>query len=51
MTSSVGQRLPRNWQGLIAEVFLGAAGTSLSALWEKNNVQAQWQMLEDEEYE
>ena len=51
MMSSVSQRLPRSWQGTISEVFLGAVRTSLNALWEKNNVQAQLQMLEDEEYE
>ena len=49
--SSVSQRLPRSWQGTISEVFLGAVRTSLNALWEKNNVQAQLQMLEEEEYE
>ena len=47
MMSSVGQHL--NWQGSIAEV--GLSGTSLNALWEKNDVQAQLQMLEDEDYE
>ena len=51
MMSSVSQRLPRSWQGPIAEVFLEAVRTSLNALWEKNNVQAQLQMLEDEKYE
>ena len=51
MMSSVSQRLPRSWQGTISEVFLGAVRTSLNALWEKNNVQAQLQMLEEEEYE
>ena len=51
MMSSASQRLPRSWQGSIAEVFLGAVRTSLGALWEKNNVQAQLEMLEDEEYE
>ena len=51
MMSSVSQRLPRSWQGSIVETFLGAVRTSLNALWEKNNVQAQLQMLEDEKYE
>ena len=51
MMSSVSQRLPRSWQGSIVETFLGAVRTSLNALWEKNNVQAQLQMLEEEEYD
>ena len=51
MASSQSQRMPQSAQGSIAEVFLGAVRTSLNALWEKINVQAQLQMLEEEEYE
>ena len=51
MTSSVGQRSAKKLAGVDRGGFLGAVRTSLNALWEKNNVRAQLQMLEDEEYE